>query len=349
MAAVVAGSDYAPWYVYVERHGGYASRLDHQRGYLDGPSAWAANWLLQLRHLVAFSSMRVAEAALGPSLALIGLCVVGLLERRRLRGPVSALAGLLLVLLILSRASTTWWLGLGLAPFFLRQQSPRVRLLGVWWVALTILTPMYHPYARLWLPLEAAGWLTGGLAIGIAFAWSDRPEGWPDLAWLRSRRSVLIPAGLAALAAWAVPGMVPPRAKPLPGGIGEPRDSLRLAVSRVAANLPAGVRAVRLLGPPPLAFYAAPALARRGAASARVGTSADLLSAADGSWAIVDAVSLRQEGDSKALLDRLRQRWDVAAEVPTTLSNATLLDVDPRAVTGDLSARDEPLYLLRPK
>ena len=42
-------------------------------------------------------------------------------------------------------------------------------------------------------------------------------------------------------------------------------------------------------------------------------------------------------------------RWEVAAEEVTTLSKATLLDVDPASAVGDLSARPEPLLLLRPK
>ena len=348
LAAVVAGGVYAPWFLFVERHGGYAALLKHQRGYIDGVASWPANWLLQLRQLVAFTGMGPAEAVLGPTLALVGLAACVVSERRRLRGPMRAVIGVFLVLPLLSRASSTWWLGSGMAAFSLRHPSPRVRLLGVWWLALSFLTPMYHPYARLWLPLEAAGWLMGGLAVGMVVGMSDRPEGWPGRTWFRSRWTFFLPLAIGLLAAWVVPGLVPPKAKPLPGGFDEPRDSLRLATSRVVSGIPPDVRAVYLLGRPPLAFYAGPILARRGVASGRLGSSDNLLTTADGSWAIVDSAALRQEGDPSGRRERLMTRWEVVVEVPTTLSRATLLDVDPAAASGDLSARNEPLLLLRP-
>ncbi len=42
-------------------------------------------------------------------------------------------------------------------------------MLGSWWILLSILTPFYHPYARLWMPLHAAGWLlVAGLIVELA-------------------------------------------------------------------------------------------------------------------------------------------------------------------------------------
>jgi hypothetical protein len=252
--------------------------------------------------------------------------------------------GLVVALLLLIRPSTTWWLGLGLAALLLRHASPGVRLLGVWWVALSILTPMYHPYARLWLPLEASGWLMGGLGLGSVFEWAGRSESRD----LREQTATLVPVTLALLAAWAVPDLIPPRPKPLPGGIGEPRDSLRIGAARIVASLPDDVRSVRTLGRPPLFFYVGAPLARRGIGQGRLASSDDLIANGDG-WAIVDSALLRQEGDPKERRARLLEKWEIVAEVPTTLSRATLLDVDPRAAVGDLSARDEPLILLRPR
>ena len=48
-----------------------------------------------------------------------------------------------------------WWAGLGLCAWLLRDPRPTARMLGVWWLVLSIATPFYHPYARLWLPLLA--------------------------------------------------------------------------------------------------------------------------------------------------------------------------------------------------
>lgn len=349
LAAAIAFVVDWPWIGFVGRHGGYAALLTHQRGYFDGPSAWFANWMLQLRQLVAFTPTGAAEAAGGVASALAALAGLAVLEKRRIRSPFASVVGLATVLLLLTRASSTWWLGLGLAGFLLRHTAPRARLVGVWWLALSVLTPMYHPYARLWLPLEAAGWLVGGLAVGTAFGWSDRVVGWPERGWYRGRRAVLLPVALSLVAAWVVPGLIPPRPRPLPGGLAEPRDSLRSATTGLVGKLPHDVGAVMLLGRPPLLFYAAAPLARRGIVAGRIASSDDLLDAGSGAWAVVDTAMLRQEGGPGDRLARLLGRWEVAAEVPTTLSRATLLDVDPGAAVGDLTARNEPLILLRPR
>ncbi len=52
-----------------------------------------------------------------------------------------------------------WWIGLASVGWLLFDPTPARRILGSWWLILSVMTPFYHPYARLWLPLEAAGWL----------------------------------------------------------------------------------------------------------------------------------------------------------------------------------------------
>jgi 4-amino-4-deoxy-L-arabinose transferase-like glycosyltransferase len=345
LAAVVAALVDWPWFRFVEAHGGYAALLTHQRGYFDGPRSWPSNWLLQLRQLAALGPAGNLATILGPILGLLGLLAMALLAKRRARGAIIPFLSMAVLSLILYRASTTWWLGLGLAFFLIGDKSPTARLVGVWWVALSILTPMYHPYARLWLPVEASGWVGGGMVLATAFRWAVAEGAGPS----RRDRAKVVAVVLAVLVGWAVPGLIPPRPKALPGGLAEPRDSLRSATSRIVAHIPEEVRTVRVLGRPAMLFYTTPVLGWRGIAGGRLPDSAALLAPGAEGWAIVDAVLLRQEGDPRAVLDRLRERWEVVAEVPTTLSKATLLDVDPRAATGDLTARDEPLILLRPR
>lgn len=337
LAAAAAALVEWPWFRFVEAHGGYSALLVHQRGYLDGPRSWPANWLLQLRQLAALGS---GMTILGPILVLLALVGLEALTRRRLRGSVAATVGLAVVSLILYRASSSWWLGAALVVFLLRDRSPSVRLLGVWWAVLSIVTPLYRPYARLWLPLESAGWMLGGLVLASILRSTDGDASRPS-------RAMAVAVALAIVAGWIVPGMIPPRARALPGGLAEPRDSLRAATARIVGQIPADARAVSLLGRPAMLFYATPLLGRKGVASARLPDSHALLAPGAEGWAIVDAVLLRQEGDPQAVVDRLRERWEIVAEEPTTLSNATLLDVDPRAAVGDPSARDEPLLLLR--
>ena len=47
------------------------------------------------------------------------------------------------------------------ALWILRRQSwtSGKILIAATWYALSVLTPLYHPYARLWLPLQMVGWL----------------------------------------------------------------------------------------------------------------------------------------------------------------------------------------------
>jgi 4-amino-4-deoxy-L-arabinose transferase-like glycosyltransferase len=344
LAALIALLVDWPWIRFVEARGGYASLIEHQRGYFDGPSAWPSNWLLQLRQLVALHSS-IGEALPGPLLAILGLFGMSFLSGRHQRRSSLAHVAIVLGIFALSRASIYWWLGAGLALFLLGDERPAVRLFGVWWIALTILTPMYHPYARLWLPLEASGWIMAGLVVAWLFGWGGEWPGWDGL---REHRARIASTALAVLASWLVPSMIPPRARPLPGGIPESR-TLRAAAHQVVASLPAEVTSVRVLGRPPLLFYLAPDLARRGVILERLASSDDLLSAPSEGWAVVDAALLRQEGERLRRLERLLPKWEVVAGVPSTLSPATLLDVDPRAAVGDLSAREEPLYLLRPR
>ncbi|HEY2155906.1 MAG TPA: glycosyltransferase family 39 protein, partial [Isosphaeraceae bacterium] len=179
LAAVAAALVEWPWFRFVEAHGGYAALLEHQRGYLDGLGKWPSNWLLQLRQLVALGS---GLTILGPVLALLALLGLAALTKRPLRGPVLGVLGLGIVSLTLYRASTTWWLGAALVVFLLGDRSPGVRLVGVWWAVSSILTPLYHPYARLWLPLEAAGWLLGGLVLASILRCADAGESRPGRA-----------------------------------------------------------------------------------------------------------------------------------------------------------------------
>jgi hypothetical protein len=70
-----------------------------------------------------------------------------------------------------------WWLGLVWVPTLFRDRRPAVRVLAVWWLVMSILTPFYYPYARLWLPLSAAGWL---VAARAAVVWWETDGSVPD-------------------------------------------------------------------------------------------------------------------------------------------------------------------------
>jgi len=266
-----------------------------------------------------------------------------LLTRKPRKRPLRLAIGLLL----LGSPTSGWWLGLALLGFCLLDASPSVRLIGVWWLTLSILTPLYHPYARLWLPLEACGWLMVGFVFAVLFGWDNWSDGWPDRAYFRENRALMIAVLICLLISLFVPTAFRRSKGQLPTVFG-PRDSLRVATGKIVADIPPEARVVRVLARPALGFYASGPLAARGVSSIRVGSLADLERPGQG-WAIVDEVLLRQEGPVEVGLDRLRKGWEIVARVPNTLSNATLLDVDPGAALGDFSAREESLFLLRPR
>ena len=189
---------------------------------------------------------------------------------------------------------------------------------------------------------------SGGLAGGRARPRVDPPSGRRQ-ANRGPGRAKAVAVGLAIVAGWIVPGMIPPRPRPLPGGLARAEG---LAPPRRCADRrehPQGGPGHPVLGRPAMLFYTTPLLGAEGHPQRPAARLEGLLVPVAGGWAIVDAVLLRQEGDPDAVLDRLLDRWEIVAEEPTTLSKATLLDVDPRAAVGDLSARDEPLILLQPR
>jgi 4-amino-4-deoxy-L-arabinose transferase-like glycosyltransferase len=185
LAALVAAVVYAPWFLFVERHGGYGAVLNHQRGYLMGAAAWLPNLRLQLAQWVALSGLisgALTWGAIAWALAWIGRHLVGP-DREpsrwsQLWARVTLLGGIVLMGVL---PTLPWWLGLGLVPWLFRDPRPAVRLVGAGWVALMILTPFYHPYARLMLPLQGFCWLIAGQVIGeiLPHARLDDDRTWP--------------------------------------------------------------------------------------------------------------------------------------------------------------------------
>src|SRR5262249_34688179 len=148
---------YLPWFAFVDRHGGYSSLMQHHRSYLGGAGTWYPFWAQQLAQSAALSGGPWWEAGRW-SVAFLGAAWVnGFASRVRLaRWWVILVAG---AALSAASASLGWWIGLAVAPWLLFGREPGTRVLGAWWLLLSILTPFYHPYARLWLPLGGAGWL----------------------------------------------------------------------------------------------------------------------------------------------------------------------------------------------
>jgi hypothetical protein len=146
--------------------------MRHHRGYVGGFSVWYPHWKQQLAQVVALSGglywgfatwclawLGCAFAANGARLAVPGTRWGWARFRMGLLGGATALAAI---------ADLPWWIGLATVPWLLIDPRPALRSIGVSCLVLSIMTPFYHPYARLWLPLDAAGWLiTAGLIVRL--------------------------------------------------------------------------------------------------------------------------------------------------------------------------------------
>ena len=169
LGGVMAGVVVWPWYAFVEGHGGYPALLRHQQSYLGGFRDWWPNLKAQADQAAALSG--------GQGLILPGL-LLATFAAWIARPPAwgssppsirSIVRPLAMGILLWPLTFTPYWLGLALAPWLLTRPHPAARLVGAWWLILSVLTPFYHPYARLWLPYHAANWLLMGWLVGGGF------------------------------------------------------------------------------------------------------------------------------------------------------------------------------------
>ncbi|MBX6312000.1 MAG: glycosyltransferase family 39 protein [Isosphaeraceae bacterium] len=347
LAAAVAALVYWPWYRFIEAHGGNAALLRHHRSYVGTLSTWPARWKLQMDEMVALSGQLwrpLSWGAIAWTLAWVG-CAISAngprLVNRRAGAPWARLGiGLLVGTLVLGfLPNLPWWIGLGWLPWLLREDWPAVRLLGSWWLLMSVLTPLYHPYARLWLPVQAAGWLLlAGFLVKLGpflneTAAADTPK--PIARWpFRLTLGMGIGAVCLALALWqrgpiAADRFGAPRLWPFPDLLA-PTDSLRKAITAAQPLLQTTAPGLIVLARPPVLFY----LALQGVPVRRVSSLDDLLRrAAPGELVLIDRVQLEQEENSRRS-SQLDQRFEVVTIFPYQLPPTTLLDVDPAAAYG---------------
>jgi 4-amino-4-deoxy-L-arabinose transferase-like glycosyltransferase len=350
LAAVIAWVAYWPWFGFVESHGGYAGLLRHQRSYMGGVGSWPIHLRLQLEQMAALSG-GPAWNSVGVLAAGAGVWCLGGKAVQRYRAIVVG-AFLACAFVMIPYAYSV----IGFALIFDARVriSPGLRLLASACLMLLIVTPLYHPYARLWMPIQLLGWvaLAGYIRESCVSAITELVEGSEATERVSTRRisagqwiaGALCVVAIALLGPDILSSIVIGQTR-FPGPLA-PSDSLRTAVRQVISDLPQKSRGVRALVRPSVLFYAGGRIPLRTEPNL-----AGLLNVADHqTWALVDAALLRQEGDLKSAKGRLLDRWEIIHEYPTLLNLPTLLDVDPGAArAGNSEWIVEPLWLLRPR
>jgi hypothetical protein len=336
VAALVALLVYAPWIVFVEKHGGYSSLLAHQRSYTGGVETWLPHWKLQMAQSVALAGLVSGQMSwTGVAWFLAWLGVWRCLPRQEsgsddgrwsgLRYRVGLLGGTFLFGVL---PNLVWWLALATVPWLLLSPRPSERLIAVWWIVMSCLTPLYHPYARLWLPVHAAGWIVVASTIVRSGCFGNGDSIYSlrgDKRWL-SRRAELALLAVAIAAAQQL--IQSPHARPLPRLLG-PSDSLR----RIAVELSESHtgQPIHVLARPALSFYL------RTSGRLEVFEHADwagLEGARSASVIILDEVQLRQESIGQGLGAFVRGQRPAHVQLVDELNLPTLLDVDPEAAYG---------------
>jgi dolichyl-phosphate-mannose-protein mannosyltransferase len=166
--ALLAALLWSPVVYGLQSVGGYSVVAKNHAGYLVGLSGWWNG----LRMHFAYHGWLTSTVGVGGLLVVGALLVV--LQGRRGVGlaaalvclvPAAAVAGMGGILGVVSLVAVAW-----LVRDWWREPSPAPphrlweALCVVWWVGLTLTTPLYTPYARLSLPWLVSGWmLVGGL------------------------------------------------------------------------------------------------------------------------------------------------------------------------------------------
>jgi 4-amino-4-deoxy-L-arabinose transferase-like glycosyltransferase len=349
LAGAFAAAVYWPWFRFVDDHGGYGALLWHHQSYMSGIDSWVFHLRLQVDLACCLSG--------GPVWNLAGLLASGVGCGLVLAPGVSVKRSWLVAvpfatLLAAARPDLLWWVGIWFFGSDLRH--PKQRLLAVAWLCLAVMTPFYHPYSRLWLPLQVVVWVLLSDVVRLMLIADPRPvslltverngdEAAPALSY--RRLCAFGTVFMVMILFSSHPAVYFPGPGNNPGPLG-PSDSLKGAVGRALADLPDGTPGLRLLVRPPVTFY----LSGRISAQVEPNLEALLQSRDPRLWALVDLAQLRQEGNLDQATERLLERWQRVHEYPTTLNLPTLLDIDPGAArAGRSDAADEPLWLLRPR
>lgn len=327
MAAFIALVIYFPWYRFVERNGGYAGLIKHHRSYVGGPETWLPHLKQQLAQVTALSGGEYwLLTAISLAIAMILVLVRGFpIPDKTARVWLITLFGYCAIAFTLL-PTVEWWMPLFVLPWLARL-NPSARLLGVGWVVMSIVTPFYHPYSRLWMPLHIFGFLiiAGILKLTIGVIGWRIEEG---TSTFKNPRVRLL-AGLISVVgvAYSVDqiGQLHPAPIPSPTGlypISWTKSELAAARNLFTTQAPTSIRAYAR---PSILFYV---LTQVPAGVSRTQSAKDAMSGnRPGDYTLLDEGIFNSADFEQVPLAR-----SVGWEEP--LSPVTWLDIDPIAAYG---------------
>ncbi len=325
LAAGIALLVYAPWLWFVQKHGGYSALLAHQRSYLGPTSAWPHHLLAQQVQQASLNG-GVWRAVLA-SLATTGsywYLRPGLPGLPGLPIPGARVTGVILISLFpVSEPALAAPLAVASLAWFKRErlEPSGAGYLLIAWLALAALTPFYHPYARLWLPVAVLEWLV--VAVWLESFLTCIPSHRVENVRMPapSRFSIIMTCLLLASAAGAQIVVLRGTHSVL-----EPTDSLRIASGAASQLLPRNGSRVTFLGRPSILYYLA-------LAGVNLDRKANLQgfeqSDEQTGWGVIDQVMLKQEGFQEVPSEVLDRGWQVARMLPASITLPVRLDLDP--------------------
>jgi len=245
--------------------GGYTAVASNHARFIVGVRGWLDSAIAHAQHLAAF------ESPLTPFGVAVACCLIAggswnvssEATRHRLLVAIAA-SGLaaMMSLSVLVLVAAVMALREGLAQLRGQRDEAHVgrplawTMLAAWWIAMTLTTPLYHPYPRLILPWLVAGWLLLGqqLARWTATDVTDVANVTKNSHAQPGRRLALAAAIGAVLMLVAIPTRFASRGIPSL----QPRTAIaRLAdqlVSQVTTHAPDGNVVIRVWGEPALFF-----------------------------------------------------------------------------------------------
>jgi 4-amino-4-deoxy-L-arabinose transferase-like glycosyltransferase len=336
-AALTAALGYLPWALHVQAQpGGYAALAQYQSTMLRG--GWFENLARQASQQLFFEgplsaasvplalACALSVASSAPRTAWVLAAALGL-------GALGALLGGVAGCALLAVSALPWLVGRAL-----RREWPALAVLSglVLWA---LLTPFYHPYARLVLPLLLLALLAAACALG---RWVESGAPTPSLS---GPRVAWFAAALAVLTAFGA------QFRDDPSDPWRASRGVEQAASELAATLPQGAH-VFVLGDPALAWY----LVRGGLADTHGVSGAECLERLERDARetfVACGYYPRLNGAEQRLVETAGEKLALHARAPAQVKDIRLLDDHPpfraaRLLRESSNEYEVRLYRYRP-